>query len=823
MPFQFPKPAPYDHDHENEVTMFAKTNYRNQMRKFGIKTDDRRRHTYVIGKTGMGKSVLLENFALADIYAGHGLAFIDPHGDTAQRFLDFIPEHRIKDVVYFNPADTAFPVGFNIFETVSPDQKHLVANGLMAVFKKIWPDVWSARMEYILQNTILVLLDAPGSTLLGINRLFVDEEYRARVVGVCQDPVVKTFWLKEFAAFTEKYRTEAVAPVQNKVGQFLSASIIRNIVAQQKSTINLREIMDTRKILIVNLSKGLVGEENSRLLGAMIITRLQLAAMERVDIPNEDDRQDFYLYVDEFQNFATESFASILSEARKYRLNLIVAHQYIEQLDETVRAAIFGNVGTIITFRVGAADAMFMENEFAPTFLPEDLVNLTKYTVYLKLMINGAASEPFSATTLPPIAQKTGSRDAVIAASRNTYAKERSLIEKMVLRWSGYGTGDTGMKIETEEEAEVRTGEERMLDEIEKKNKTEMEQLARTSPDVGEAATPPPEFGQKKKKEAKYEIPCSVCGEPQKLTFEPNYDRPWYCKKHIDHKEKDAAKPKFAPRRDAPSAPPTRDFRDARPAPKPAPRRDDRPSRPALPPLGSGSVRILTGADASEDDEVPLSELLATKKKDEKDKEDARTAPPAPPLAQEERRPSVVFKDSSRPAPKPAPQREPRPQMPAIGSGQTVRISGGGSPANDAGEAERRKRKRKRNRDRDDREDRRDGGGSASWQRGANDNRPTGASSKAEAPKLDAPDRGPSQTAPSGQGSVDMKNGPDARPQQRPGPGAMNEQKPSVPPPPTPPPVSPPSGPVSRPPAPPSSGSEGSGTSSLKPGQVIRF
>ncbi|HSD12442.1 MAG TPA: type IV secretion system DNA-binding domain-containing protein, partial [Patescibacteria group bacterium] len=469
-------PEPYSHDHENEVVLFGETNFRNQKRRFGIKTDDRRRHMYVLGKTGMGKTTLLENMVLADVYAGHGLAYVDPHGDTAEKLLDFIPPHRINDVVYFNPADMEFPIGFNILETVDEGQKHLVAAGLMGVFKKIWPDVWSSRMEYILLNTIMALLDFPGSTLLGINRLLSDAEYRKRVVSLIQDPVVKTFWTKEFASFSEKYRTEAVAPLQNKVGQFLSATIIRNIVAQVKSTINMRDIMDTRKILIVNLAKGRIGEENSRLLGAMIITRLQLSAMERVDMP-EKDRQDFYLYVDEFQNFATQSFANILSEARKYRLALIVAHQYIEQLEEEVRAAIFGNVGTLIIFRVGAADATFMEQEFTPRFTPEDLVNLKKYEIYLKLMIDGASSEPFSASTLAPIAERTGATDRVVKVSRERYSTPRKVIEEKVIKWSGFGTIDTGQVLMTEDEEEAAIAEK-------------IKALEATSPDVGEMATP---------------------------------------------------------------------------------------------------------------------------------------------------------------------------------------------------------------------------------------------------------------------------------------------------------------------------------------------
>ncbi len=421
---------------ENNITMFARTNYRNAERLFGIKQDDRRRHMYLIGKTGMGKTTVIENMVISDIRAGNGVALVDPHGDLVENVHDYIPSYRINDVVYFNPADVEYPIGFNVLESVDPTERHLVASGLMGVFTKIWEGVWSARMEYILNNAILALLEYPGSTMLGIARILVDKKYRQKVVDKITDPVVKSFWVDEFANYNTNFRNEAIAPIQNKVGQFLSSSIIRNIVGQPKSTINLREIMDDKKILLMNLSKGKIGEDNSALLGAMMITRIQLAAMSRVDI-EEAQRNDFYLYVDEFQNFATESFASILSEARKYRLNLILAHQYIEQLDENVRAAVFGNVGTIVCFRVGAADAEFLAKEFYPTFEEDDLLNITKYNVYLKLMIDGVASEPFSAKTLPPIEGETNNREKVVGVSRERYAKQKHVVEEKIVRWSG--------------------------------------------------------------------------------------------------------------------------------------------------------------------------------------------------------------------------------------------------------------------------------------------------------------------------------------------------------------------------------------------------
>ena len=428
-------------ENQDTITVFAKTNFRNREVPFGIKTDDRRRHMYLIGKTGMGKTTVMENMAIQDIRNGHGLAFLDPHGDSIQRILDCVPSSRINDVVYFNPADLEHPVAFNILEAVESKYKHLVASGLMGVFTKIWANVWSARMEYILNNTILALLDSPGNTLLGITRMYVDKKYRKRIVDNIKDPVVKAFWNDEYANYNEKYRTEAIAPIQNKVGQFLSSAIVRNIVGQPKSTIDLREIMDKKKILIMDLSKGRVGENNSALLGSMLVTKLQLAAMSRTDIP-ENERSDFYLYVDEFQNFATDSFATILSEARKYRLDLIVGHQYIAQLENEkstkVRDAIFGNVGTMVIFRIGAADAEFLETEFAPIFTPTDLVNLPKYYIILKLMINGVASEPFSAVTVPPSPEYlTGNAEKVMKVSRERYSNPVADVEDKIQRWMG--------------------------------------------------------------------------------------------------------------------------------------------------------------------------------------------------------------------------------------------------------------------------------------------------------------------------------------------------------------------------------------------------
>lgn len=423
-----------------QINVFARTNFRHKEVAFGIKKDDRRRHVYIIGKTGMGKTTMIENMIAQDIAAGNGVAFVDPHGDSVEKILNYIPSERINDIVYFNPADLDFPIAFNPLESVDPKYKHLVASGLMGVFTKMWANVWSARMEYILNNTILALLDTPGNTMLGIARMLVDKKFRKKIVDNIRDPVVKSFWVDEFANYNDRYRSEAIAPIQNKVGQFLSSAIIRNIVGQPKSSIDLRELMDNKKILLLNLAKGRIGEDNSALLGAMFITKLQLAAMSRVDVL-EEEREDFYLYVDEFQNFATESFATILSEARKYRLNLIIAHQYIGQLvtkeSTRIRDAVFGNVGTMIIFRIGATDAEALESEFDPIFTPNDLVNLTKFHIYLKLMINGVASQPFSAVTMPPLEEKTGNVEKVINVSRERYGSRREQIEEKITRWMG--------------------------------------------------------------------------------------------------------------------------------------------------------------------------------------------------------------------------------------------------------------------------------------------------------------------------------------------------------------------------------------------------
>ncbi len=471
-----------------DIIFFGETTFRNLRRKFGIKTDDRRRHIYTVGKTGMGKTAMLENMAIQDIREGRGVGFVDPHGEAAEKLLDHIPSGRVKDVIYFNPADIDYPIAFNIMEEVSVEHRHLVASGLMGVFKKIWPDVWSARMEYILNNCILALLEYPDSTLLGVNRMLADSEYRGKVVKEITDPVVKSFWINEFARYAQSYAIEATAAIQNKIGQFISSPLIRNIVGQTHSSINMREAMDKEKILILNLSKGRIGEDSSRLLGALLITKLQLAAMSRVDIA-EEKRKDFYLYVDEFQNFATSSFINILSEARKYRLCLILGHQYIAQLEDGVKSAVFGNVGTIISFRIGAEDAKFLEQEFYPEFFASDMVNLTKYNIYVKLMIDGIAGRPFSAETLIPISPlEESSRDKIIKVSREKYSASRQSVEEEISQWAEIPKSSAASLV-----APVQL----------------------------------------------YDAECSSCGKKTKVTFQPDGVRPVYCKSCRKKTEKD--------------------------------------------------------------------------------------------------------------------------------------------------------------------------------------------------------------------------------------------------------------------------------------------
>lgn len=410
-------------DQKKDINFFGKAEYKNKDSIFGIKSKDRRKHVYIIGKTGAGKSTLIANMAIDDIRRDRGIGIIDPHGDLSETILEYIPKRRINDVVYLEPFDTERPFSLNVLEIRNHTHRDLVASGIVGIFYKIYGDSWGPRLEYILRNTILTLLEIPNSTLADALPLLADPKFRKKVLVHVKDPVLYDFWTQEFDKMTDKLRVEAISPIQNKIGQFVSSKMIRNIIGHPKSTIDLEEIMNSGKILILNLSQGKLGEDNAALLGAMIITQMQLAAMNR-SFQKEVDRRDFFMYVDEFQNFATSSFIKILSEARKYRLALTLANQYIEQIDEDVMTAIFGNVGTLITFVVGARDAEFLTKEFSGLYTQNDLVSLGKYETVLKMSIDEMTSAPFPAKTLPPPALKNSNSEKIMRLSKEKYGRK---------------------------------------------------------------------------------------------------------------------------------------------------------------------------------------------------------------------------------------------------------------------------------------------------------------------------------------------------------------------------------------------------------------
>jgi hypothetical protein len=466
---------------EGDVTVFAETDYRGSMVNFGIKRADRGRHFYLLGKTGVGKSTVFKNMFISDILVGDGACFVDPHGDTIEDILDHIPPNRIQDVVYFNPTDVDHPIGFNLLELKDKSQRDLIADGVVEVFKKQFGDSWGPRLQYILTNTVATALEAQGTTLLAVLRMLTDSGYRKFILKQVNDPILYKFWMEEFAQMAQNPRllAEAVAPIQNKVGRFVSSAVTRNIIGQVKSTIDLREIMDNKKILLVNLAQGRLGEETASLLGGMIITRLQATAMERVDIP-EEQRSDFFLYVDEFQNFATESFAKILSEARKYHLNLTMTNQYIDQLPLTVRQAIFGNVGTLGSFVVSQSDASILEKEFAPVVSSDDLVSLDSHAMYIKLCIDGMTSVPFSARSLPVRYQKFDLRDEIIRESREKYGVERAVIEDKIQKWSDQSYSEKGNR-SIQAQTQTQTNNKPIpLKPLEEEKAVEQQQVSKT-------------------------------------------------------------------------------------------------------------------------------------------------------------------------------------------------------------------------------------------------------------------------------------------------------------------------------------------------------
>jgi len=415
------------------ITILGETNYRNQRKRFGIKDHDRQRHVYVVGQTGMGKSTLLLNMLVQDIRRGKGVALIDPHGDLAEQLLDYIPQQRMTDVIYINPADTEYPVGINLLDGDKSAGRHLIASHLVYIFKKIWSESWGPRLEYILRNTILALLECGGHTLLSIPRLLIDPEFRAVVLSRVQDPVVRTFWQVEYELYPKVFRTETISPIQNKVGQFLSVPVMRNILGQAQNKVDFRSAMDSSKILIVNLAKGRLGEDNTGLLGSLIVSKLFLTAMSRSDTP-QSKRKPYTVYIDEFQSFASDNFAHTLSEMRKFGLHLILAHQYLAQLPLQLKSAVFGNVGTTIAFRIGAEDGEYLEREYWPTFRASDLQSLSAYDIYVKLSIDGKTTDAFSARTLAEPMIPNSHADAIVQLCRIRYALEKAIIEKQIDR-----------------------------------------------------------------------------------------------------------------------------------------------------------------------------------------------------------------------------------------------------------------------------------------------------------------------------------------------------------------------------------------------------
>jgi hypothetical protein len=401
---------------------------------FGLRALDRRHHVYCLGKTGSGKTTLLRNLILQDLQAGRGVGVIDPHGDLAEDLLDHISSHRSDDVVYFNPADHDYPIGYNLLKTVSPESRHLIASGFVSALKSIWRDSWGPRLEYILYAATAALVDCENASILGLQRILSDHRYRDWVVKQVKDPVVKSFWRDEFAHYDKRFMNEAIAPIQNKVGQLLMAPPVRNIFGQVRSKVDPLFIMDDRRIFIANLSKGKLGEDKANLIGAILVSQFQLAAMARAGRP-QHEREDFYLYIDELHNFSTDSFAAILSEARKYHLCLTLSHQYMAQLREPIRDAVLGNVGTMIAFRVGEHDGQILEREFGRTYSARHFTELGNYEVCVKLLANGEHGDPFLGSTFPPDAKRYGRKDELIRRSREKYATPRKVVEEKIERW----------------------------------------------------------------------------------------------------------------------------------------------------------------------------------------------------------------------------------------------------------------------------------------------------------------------------------------------------------------------------------------------------
>lgn len=419
-----------------DCTYIGRTTYRDSLVRFGLKRDDRTTHFYSVGKTGAGKTTLFKNMIVQDIRNGEGVGVIDPHGDLIEELLNFIPKNRMEDVILFDPGDTAHPVALNVLECPDQSQKNLMASGIVGSIKNHFENSWGPRLEYLLNNAVLTLLEVPSTTMLGITRILEDKNYQKYITYKIKDPVIKDFWENEFKQMMGNvaFHTEAIAPIQNKIGRFLASTTIRNILGQARSTLKVEDVMNNRKILFANLAKGKIGADNAALLGSLLVSRINFMAMQRVKIPPEQ-RKDFYLYVDEFQNFASGTFGSILSEARKYRLSLHMTHQYTAQLPDEVRESVFGNVGTMVVFGVGAPDAHALAPEFAPYFEENDLISLERHHAYVKMMINGMTEAPFSAVTDPPPNDPDNLKDEVVKMSWAKYSTDSNLVEDRVKRW----------------------------------------------------------------------------------------------------------------------------------------------------------------------------------------------------------------------------------------------------------------------------------------------------------------------------------------------------------------------------------------------------
>lgn len=418
----------------NPTIYIAEREIWGQKTLFGISAADHQHHVYIIGKTGSGKTTLLRNMLIQHIAHGHGVGLLDPHGDLAGEILNHIPSWRTDDLIHFDPGDAEYPIGFNPLANVPPDDRHLVASGIVGAFKSIWRDSWGARLEYILYNAIAALLDSTNVSLLGVNRLLIDAAYRGWVVRQIRDPFVREFWLGEYENYDDRFQREAIAPIQNKVGQFLLSPLIRNILGQVKNKVSIPLAMNRGQVFVANLAKGRLGEDKSNLIGSLLVTQFHLAAMQRVNLPQED-RLPFYLFIDEFQSFSTDSFVSILAEARKYGLCLILSHQYVDQVPLPIRQAVFGNVGTLISFRVGHTDAEALQSEFGEEFVADQFVDLNPHHIFISAMENGISRVPFRAASLPPVENRNERKDPLTARSRERFATPRAEIEEKIRRW----------------------------------------------------------------------------------------------------------------------------------------------------------------------------------------------------------------------------------------------------------------------------------------------------------------------------------------------------------------------------------------------------